>query len=207
MNTERHITERISDIEEIIGREIDIDEYNQAQIETIDFAGTTGQYHFWIDLGGFCQGDATKYDIENDCKLLGAADEQELYSKLNDIFLEKLKKIVGLKKAMLRISEWRQTIMRDSFGDLTDNEFKIVFNAYIDAIKNDNPSAHIDIKFVDAIGSEVGENEVTWSDGDVESTKIYSDEYSKKAFAALDKDPAGGQSNPRKPKGERYERF
>jgi hypothetical protein len=97
MNTEKHITERIADIELKIDREIDIDEYNQAHMETIEKAEIVGQYHFWVDLGGFCQGDATKYDIDEDCKLHGAVDEDELYSILNDIYIEKLKETTESK--------------------------------------------------------------------------------------------------------------
>jgi hypothetical protein len=87
---EKQISERMAEIEETIGVVDEennfLDEINTAQVKTINQAGTVGQYHFWVDLGGFTRGDATGDDIKSDCKLLDVEDENRLYSKLNDLF-------------------------------------------------------------------------------------------------------------------------
>jgi hypothetical protein len=92
---EKHIIERIMEIENCAINEIDDCAIENTHIATIELAGTIGQYHFWVDLGGFCRGDATDDDIERDCKLLNVSDEDWLYSHLNDMFIEEFKKHVN----------------------------------------------------------------------------------------------------------------
>ena len=93
---EKPIQERLNEIEEGIDDEEGFtDEIIDTHILTVEDSGVEGQYHFWVDLGGFCRGDATKEQIKIDCILLKVKDEYELYLKLNDIFCNIYKKLIN----------------------------------------------------------------------------------------------------------------
>ena len=85
----------------------------------------------------------------------------------------------------MKIVQWSESIMMDSFGDLTCEQFKKASVQYVKAIQEAYSGARIDITLVEAVGCSVGLNEVEFEDGSVEPTSEYNDIFFEDAMRGI----------------------
>lgn len=90
--TTEHISIRVQDIDNYYEYSDDsMEATTYAQEKAVEEIKSTAQYHLWIDDGGFCKGDANDYEIEDDMKRTGSKNQDELFEKLNDLFIKHYK--------------------------------------------------------------------------------------------------------------------
>ena len=88
-------------------------------------------------------------------------------------------------KTKIEITKWNETLMADSFGDLTSDEFDRAAAAYVEAVKAAYPTADVVIDIESGcVGSPLGLNEVEFSDGSTAPVAEMSDEFFHIAIAA-----------------------
>ena len=91
----------------------------------------------------------------------------------------------------IKMIQWDETIMRDSFGDCIDEEFKQVSNAYIEAARElAGPDCEVTIDISACVGSAIGVNRIVWSDGSVIPCADYNDEPFQYAIKQLNEEEA-----------------
>ena len=83
------------------------------------------------------------------------------------------------------IIEWDETIMLDSFGNVTNEEFDVIFENYIAAVKKAFPLAKININLVNAYGCQIGINEVEFQSGKREPIGLHNERFFVEAMKSI----------------------
>ncbi len=85
-----------------------------------------------------------------------------------------------------KIIKWYETLMLDSFGDVTEDEFEQILDVYKDIIKAENPACDIDIEVEQSVGYQSDPSYIEFSDGD-STTDIspWSEKYFRRAIESI----------------------